>query len=100
MYVMKATIPVDPDSREDAIEAAAELARKSREEDGVVDYRIAADIEDENVLRFFEQYEDEDAVESHMESDHFLAFQGQIGDFVAGEVELVQFEVSDSQDLM
>lgn len=100
MYVMKATIPVDPDQRDAAVEAAAELARKSREEAGVVDYRVAADVEDENVLRFFEQYEDGEAVDAHMESDHFLAFQGQVEEFVAGEVELIQFEVSDSEQLM
>lgn len=100
MYVMKATIPVDPDQREAAVEAAADLARQSREEAGVIDYRVAADVEDENVLRFFEQYEDQDAVDAHMESDHFQAFQGQVEEFVAGEIELIQFDVSGSEELM
>lgn len=100
MIVLNAIIPVDPDSREQAVEAATELAQASREEDGVVDYRVTADLEDENVLRIFEQYEDDDAVDAHMESDHFLTFQGQVPEFAGGEVELHRFEVSEKSRMM
>lgn len=100
MIVLNATIPVDPDSREQAIDAATTLAQASREEEGVVDYRVTADLEDENVVRIFEQYEDEAAVDAHMESDHFLAFQGQVPEFAGGEVELYRFDVSEKSQMM
>ena len=100
MIVLNATIPVDPDSREQAVEAATDLAQASRAEDGVVDYRVTADLEDENVIRIFEQYEDDDAVNAHMESDHFLAFQGQVPEFAGGEVELYRFDVSETTQMM
>jgi quinol monooxygenase YgiN len=100
MIVLNATIPVDPDSREQAIEAATELAQASREEDGVIDYRVAADLEDENVIRIFEQYEDGEAVNAHMESDHFLEFQGQVPGFAGGQVELHRFDVSEKSQMM
>ncbi|PSP97237.1 antibiotic biosynthesis monooxygenase [Halobacteriales archaeon QS_4_70_19] len=100
MIVLNASIPIDPDSREAAVDAATELARQSREEDGVVDYRVALDIEDDATLRVFEQYEDDAAVESHMESDHFQAFQGRIPEFVAGDVELYRFDVDEKSRMM
>ncbi|WP_254832091.1 putative quinol monooxygenase [Haloglomus salinum] len=100
MIVLNASIPIDPDSRDTAIEAATELAQQSREEDGVIDYRVALDVEDDTTLRIFEQYEDDDAVQSHMGSDHFEAFQGHIPEFVAGDVELHRFDVSEKSRMM
>jgi len=100
MIVMHATVPVDPEHREEAIELASELAATSREEDGVVDYRVGVDIDDGNTLRFFEQYEGEDAVDSHMNSDHFQSFQAEAAELMAGEPTLVQFEVDSATDLM
>lgn len=99
MIVMHASIPIDPDSREEAVAAATELAEASRAEDGVVDYRVTEDLE-ADVIRVFEQYEDEEAVNSHMESDHFTAFQGKVPGFVGGEVELHRFDVESTTQLM
>jgi quinol monooxygenase YgiN len=100
MIVLNASIPIDLDSRETAIEAASELAQRSREEDGVIDYRVALDIEDDATLRVFEQYEDDAAVQSHMGSDHFETFQGRVPEFAAGEPELYRFDVSEKSRMM
>ena len=100
MLVVHAEFPIDPAKREEALELVRELAEHSRAEDGVVDYRVTADLEDENVVRIFEQYEDEAAVDAHMESDHFLAFQGQVPEFAGGEVELYRFDVSEKSQMM
>ena len=100
MILQYAIIPVDPDSREAAIEALTELGEQSRAEEGVVDYRVTTDVDDEHTVRIVEQYEDEAAVEAHMTSDHFEAFQGKLPGFAGGEVELYKYEVSDSTQLM
>lgn len=100
MIVMHATIPVAPEHRGTAISAASELAEQSRAEEGVVDYRVAIDVDDESILRFIEQYEDANAFEAHMESDHFLSFQGRMEEFLDGEVDLIQFQVADAEQLM
>lgn len=100
VIVLAAEIPVDPESRDAAVEAATDLARASREEAGVIDYRVTADLEDETVLRIFEQYEDEDALNAHMNSDHYGAFESQVPSFAAGAPELHRFDVSDTTQLM
>ncbi|MWG32905.1 putative quinol monooxygenase [Halomarina oriensis] len=100
MILQYAIIPIDPDSREEAIEALTELGEQSRAEEGVVDYRVTTDVDDENTVRIIEQYEDEAGVEAHMTSEHFEAFQGNVGEFAGGPVELYKYEVSDSTQLM
>jgi quinol monooxygenase YgiN len=100
MIVLNASIPIDPDSRETAVEAASELAQRSREEDGVIDYRVALDIEDDATLRVFEQYEDEDALNAHMNSDHYGSFESQVPEFATGAPELYRFDVSEKTQLM
>lgn len=100
MLVLQATIPVASDHREEMIEAATELAEQSRAEDGTIDYRFTADIEQSNVFRVFEQYKDEAAMDAHMESVHFETFQNQISEWVDGEIELVRFDVESTTRMM
>lgn len=100
MIVMHAAMPIDPDSREQALDLMRDLAEQSRAEDGVVDYRVVTDVEDPNVVRVMEQYEDDDAVQAHMSSDHFESFQAEIAPHLAGEPELYRFEVESKTQLM
>lgn len=100
MIVMHATVPIDPDDREAALELVRDLAQASREEDGVIDYRVATDAEDPNTVRVFEQYEDDDAVDAHMSSDHFQSFQDDIAAHLAGEPTLYRFDVDSKMQLM
>lgn len=100
MIVQYAVIPIRPDAREEAIDALSELGEASRAEDGVVEYRVTTDIDDEHTVRIFEVYEDQDAVDAHMTSDHFEAFQAQVPDFAGGEVTLMKYDVSDATQLM
>jgi quinol monooxygenase YgiN len=100
MIVMHATIPIDPDEREAALELVRDLAEASRAESGVVDYRVATDAEDPNTIRVFEQYEDDDAVDAHMGSDHFQSFQAEIAAHLAGDPTLYRFEVDEKTQVM
>lgn len=99
MIVVHAAVPVDPENREEAIELIRELAEHSRAEEGVVDYRAAADVDDENLIRIFEQYEDEAALGAHGESDHYQEFQASIADLLAGVPEATRYDVESATEL-
>ena len=99
MLVVHASFPVDPDQREAALETIRDLAEQSRAEDGMIDYRAATDVDDENVVRFFEQYEDEEAFAAHTQTDHFREFQVALGDWLAGDPEITRFEVDSATEL-
>jgi quinol monooxygenase YgiN len=93
MLVIHATFPVEPNSREDALELTRELAEHSRAEDGTIDYRVTTDIEEETVFRFFERYENEAAFGAHAETDHFQEFAAALPELLAGEPEITRFDI-------
>lgn len=99
MLVILATVPIDPDSHDEAVAAAADLAEASRTEDGVIDYRVGTDVEDGSTLRFVERYEDEAALAAHGETDHFQAFQGEIAGLLGGVPEMERIEVESISEM-
>jgi quinol monooxygenase YgiN len=93
MLILYAVLPLDPEHREEALEATREIAERSRQESGVVDYRASTDVERPNTLRFFEQYEDAAALEAHLETDHYAEFEATVIEgMLDGEPELHRFE--------
>jgi quinol monooxygenase YgiN len=95
VIVLHATFPLDPETRDEALD----LVEQSQQEDGMIDYRAATDIADPNVVRFFEQYEDAAAFEAHSQTDHFQKFEARLPDLLAGEPEVLQFEVDSATEL-
>ncbi|WP_248896386.1 putative quinol monooxygenase [Haloplanus halobius] len=99
MLVVHATFPIDPDKREEALDHIRTLAEQSRAEAGTIDYRVGEDVEDPNVFRFLERYEDEEAFAAHTETDHFASFEAALPDLLDGEPEVLRFDVSSSTEL-
>lgn len=99
MIVLHAVFPIDPARREEALDHIETLVEGSNTEEGMIEYRAAVDVQDENTIRFFEQYEDAEAFEAHTESEHFQRFEEHLPDLLAGEPEVMRFEVSDATEL-
>lgn len=99
MIVLHAVFPIDPEKREQALDLVEGLVEQSNQEAGMVDYRVGADISEPNVLRFFEQYEDQAAFEAHTQTDHFQEFEAALPDLLAGEPDVRRFEVDDVSEL-
>ncbi len=99
MIVLHATFRVDPAKRDEALELIEWLVEQSQQEAGMIDYRAATDVTDPNVIRFFEQYEDEAAFEAHTETDHFEEFEAALPDLAAGESNVTRFDVESVTEL-
>lgn len=99
MIVLHASFPIKPDKRTEALELAETLVEQSNREEGMVDYRATTDVTDENTIRFFERYEDESAFESHTQTDHFKEFAAALPDLLAGEPEVLRFDVENASEL-
>ncbi|NEU57710.1 putative quinol monooxygenase [Halorussus sp. MSC15.2] len=101
MIVVHASVPIDPDRREEALERVRDLAERTRAEDGVIDYAATTDLSDPNVVRFFEQYEDEAALDAHQRTDHYREWAEALPEFLDGGVEdldVTQFAVDEAFD--
>lgn len=99
MIVLHATFPLDPAKRDEALDLIEDLVEQSQSEGGMVDYRAATDVSDPNVVRFFEQYENEAAFEAHSQTDHFQEFEEMLPDLLAGEPKVLRFEVESATEL-
>jgi quinol monooxygenase YgiN len=99
MIVVHASFPIDPEYREEALAHIEDLTEPSRAEDGMLDYRATTDVEDPNVVRFVERYEDDEALAAHTQTDHFQAFEAALGDWLAGEPKILRFEVDGMSEL-
>jgi quinol monooxygenase YgiN len=99
MIVIHASFPIDPDSRDDALDLIENLVSESQQEDGVIDYRAATDVSDPNVVRFFEQYEDEEAFGAHTQTDHFQKLEAALPELLAGKPEVTKFDVDSAEEL-
>ena len=99
MIVLHAEVPIAPEHREDALETIRDLVEQSRAEEGMIDYRATTDVEEPNTVRFFEHYEDEAAMEAHLETDHYRSFAKSLPEWLAGEPEVLKFEVGEVTEL-
>jgi len=99
MIVIHAEFPIHPDKREKALDTFRAVAKQSQEEDGVIEYDVATDIDDPNLFRFTEQYEDEAAFGAHAESDHFGELEAALPDLLAGEPNVTRFDVEGKADV-
>ncbi|WP_336036739.1 putative quinol monooxygenase [Halobacterium yunchengense] len=96
MLILHASLPVDPDRRADALDAAERLVEQTRREDGVLEYTANVDVREPNTIRFVERYEDEAALDAHLETDHYREFAAGLPELLAGEPDVWQFEVADA----
>ncbi|RAW45385.1 antibiotic biosynthesis monooxygenase [Halorubrum sp. 48-1-W] len=99
MIVLHAVFPIEADRLDEALDHAKTLVEESNREEGTIAYRAATDVEDGTTLRFFEQYEDAAAFEAHTETDHFRAFETALPDLLAGEPEVLRFDVESAEEL-
>lgn len=96
MIVVHTEIPIHPEREETFREIAAELvAHAEREEPDTVRYRASLSVDDPPVARFFEQYADAAAAETHQASEPYRRFNERLPTLAAGEIETVQVDVSD-----
>lgn len=99
MPIIHAMLPIDPDRMDEALEVVDELVEKSNREPGIIDYRAAVDVQNDTHIRFFERYEDDEALEAHTETEHFQEFGSKLPELLAGEPEVTRYAVSDATEL-
>ena len=101
MIAVHASVPIVPNRRERALDLVETLVAETRAEDGVLDYRAATDVTDPNVIRFFERYEDEAALETHSQTDHYREWLDALPDLLDGDfddLDVTQFVVEEAFD--
>ena len=94
MLVISGIFRIAPESRANALALAQEMARASREEDGCHAYSFYADIEDQNVMRIFEEWESDDALAAHFQTPHMKTFQAGMAGLKILSRDVTKYEVA------
>ena len=75
MLIIAGTITVDPDHRDEMLEAVRPMVEATLEEPGCRDYVFSPDPNDPAVVRLYELWDDEDALAGHFASAHMAAWR-------------------------
>ena len=88
MIIVKATITAKPGDRDKIISISQDVIGPNCSELGCISYELFASTQDKDVLVMFEQWENREVLETHMQTEHFKAFGAAIKDMIAKELEI------------
>ena len=91
ILVLAKAIPKDEDACEKIVEFAQDLIENTKKEEGNIDYNLYSDTADGSLV-FVEKWESLEILGSHMQTEHFLKFGGNIKDLVAAELKIDVFD--------
>lgn len=92
MMIINAKIKILEEKRDEYLKLMESLVEETRKEDGVLYYSHFEDVQESNTFVVVENYIDEAAINSHMESPHFQNFNNKVKEYVAEEpvIEIAQ----------
>ena len=88
MIMVTAKITAKPDEKDEIISKSRDLIESTRFESGCISYNLYASTEDENTLLIFEQWENHNVLDLHMQTKHFKAFNAAIEDIKEDKVDI------------
>ena len=90
IVVLAKAVPKDEDAKIKIIEFSKDLIENSKAEKGNVDYNLYENTSEDSLM-FVEQWESAEILQKHMQTEHFISFGKNIGDLLAGELEINVF---------
>ncbi len=88
MIIVNATITVKPGERDNIIFKTNDLVESTRLEAGCISYNLYASTEANDILMMFEQWENFEDLESHMQTEHFKAYVKSIEDMIDRDIDI------------
>ncbi|MEZ6024279.1 MAG: putative quinol monooxygenase [Hyphomonadaceae bacterium] len=95
MIVLAGTVRIAPGKRDAALPPIRAMVDATRAEPGCLEYSFAFDAKDDHLVRIFECYADEAALQAHWNSSHFAAWRAAWPDAGIGERNLMRYAVSE-----
>lgn len=96
MIIVTATITGNPGKRDELISKSQDVIKSTRLEQGNISYELLASTEDDDVLLMFEKWKNKEALDTHMQTEHFKAFGSSIEDLVAKELEITIYSAEEA----
>ena len=100
MIAVFGIININPDKVDAAKAATDTLIAETRKEPGNISYEYFHALGDPGRVAVFEEWESQEAIDSHMASPHMAAFFGAAGDLEISGVAIDQYEVTEKKKMM
>lgn len=94
MIVVAGTIHLDPAKKAEATAAAIEMMKATRAEPGNIEYAFTWDLAEEGLVRVFEQWQDQAALDAHFDAPHMKAFIGKMGSLGIQGMDVKKYEIA------
>ncbi len=91
MIIVNATIAVKPGERDNIILKSNDLIESTRLEAGCISYNLFASTEDDDILVMFEQWDNFEDLESHMQTERFQAYIEAIEDMIDKDIDIAVY---------
>ncbi len=75
MIVISGCFRFAPEQRAVALAAALAMAAETRKEEGCITYGFFADVEDEYIVRIFEEWQSQAHLDAHFQTAHMAKFR-------------------------
>ena len=99
MIVVVGRVKTDAEKREALIQIAHKVAAGSRAEAGCISYRVYQDTENAEDFVFVEEWESEEALQTHFRTAHIAEFMGSIMSAIVGAPDVRFHTIASSRDL-
>ncbi len=93
MIIVHGTIPIKPDSREDALRLARRMTEATLSEIGCISYEFFVGLSDPNTLMLFQEWESMEALMAHFQTNHMDEFLKELPAILNGEVMTRRYSV-------
>lgn len=94
MIVVAGKVAIRPERREDAIRAALAMAEATRKEAGCLTYQFSADLADPSTILIFEEWESDEALTRHFQTEHMRVFRAGLPQLLAGPPSIKRYAVA------
>lgn len=93
MLVVVGAILIKPEMREEILKVTTRMAVASRAEVGCISYRFNAALEEPNTIFAFEEWESEEALTLHFQTEHMKEFRAALPGLVVGRAEVKRYDI-------
>lgn len=99
MLVIAGTIRVPPENLERFKPHMLAMLEASRAEDGCLEYSYAEDVAEPGLVRVFEAWRDQAAIDAHFQAPHMAAWRAAWPAFGVSDRRLFAYEVAEQRPL-
>lgn len=88
MIKVVAKFVIKSDRIEEMKSVCSDLIDETRKENGNISYELYQDVNNPEIFSFIEEWESQEALEKHMQTDHFKKAEVHFGNFSAKDPEI------------